>query len=270
MSNGLNQTHLAWLSFVRAFSVQRRVIGALMVREALKRFGHENLGFFWVMAEPLLLAIGVIVLWHMIDESQGRISITPFALTGYSMLTLFRAHVFRALKIIHSNAALLFHRDVKILDIIIARGALDTIAGFVAFLIAYVPLYLYGFAPPIRDSFVLISAWLLCAWYSWSFGAILGAISEVSEAAEHFIHPLMYLTIPLTGAFYMVSWMPPLAREIVLYSPMVNVMEMFRSGLFPASVKTYWSAGYVAVWALAQTAIALPLLDAVRKRAQIK
>ncbi len=53
------------------------------------------------------------------------------------MLTLFRAHVNRTLKVIHSNAGLLFHRNVSIFDVMLARGALDTIAGFVAFLIAY-------------------------------------------------------------------------------------------------------------------------------------
>ncbi len=68
-------------SFLQSFRVQRRVVGALLVREALRRFGHENLGFFWVMAEPLLLVLGVVILWHIIDEAHGRIAITPFALT---------------------------------------------------------------------------------------------------------------------------------------------------------------------------------------------
>lgn len=257
-------------TFLQSFGIQRRVIGALMIREALRRFGHENLGFFWVMAEPLLLVLGVIVLWHIVDEGNGKISVTPFALTGYSMLTLFRAHVFRALNFIRLNMGLFFHSNINVLDIVVARGALDTIAGFVAFIIAYTPLYIFGLAPPIRDPLILISAWLLCAWYSWSFGAILGAISEVSEAAEHLIHPLMYITLPITGAFYMVSWLPPIAQKIVLYAPLVNCMEMFRSGLFPADVKTSWDAGYVIIWAFAQTAIALPLLESSRRRAQIK
>ncbi|MQT15273.1 ABC transporter permease [Segnochrobactrum spirostomi] len=257
-------------SFLQSLGIQRRVIGALLVREALRRFGHENLGFFWVMVEPLLLVLGVVVLWHLIDEGHGKISITPFALTGYSMLTLFRAHVFRALKLVHSNSGLFFHQNIKVFDIMLARGALDTIAGFVAFLIAYVPLYLYGLVPAVRDPLLLICAWALCAWYSWSFGAILGAISEFSEAAEHIIHPMMYLTLPISGAFYMVSWLSPSAREVVLYAPLVNCMEMFRAGAFPASLKTSWNAGYVTAWAFAQTAVALPLMELARRRAQIK
>ena len=33
--------------------IQRRVIGALMIRELITRFGRENIGFLWVMVEPL-------------------------------------------------------------------------------------------------------------------------------------------------------------------------------------------------------------------------
>ena len=45
----------AWLAGIR---VQMRVIGALMIRDALSRYGHGSLGFFWVVGEPLLLTTG--------------------------------------------------------------------------------------------------------------------------------------------------------------------------------------------------------------------
>ena len=41
------------------WDIQVRVIKALMIRELTTRFGRENIGFLWVMAEPLPLFVEV-------------------------------------------------------------------------------------------------------------------------------------------------------------------------------------------------------------------
>ena len=42
-----------------ALGVQMNVIGALIMRELHTRFGRDNIGYLWVFAEPMLLAIAV-------------------------------------------------------------------------------------------------------------------------------------------------------------------------------------------------------------------
>jgi len=39
--------------FSRSLAVNVRVIGALLMCEGTLRYGHENLGFFWVIGEPV-------------------------------------------------------------------------------------------------------------------------------------------------------------------------------------------------------------------------
>ena len=46
----------------RGFAVQRRVIGALLIREIYSRFGRQSLGFAWVVAEPLVFAVPVLLM----------------------------------------------------------------------------------------------------------------------------------------------------------------------------------------------------------------
>ena len=41
------------------------ILGALMMRELSSRFGRRNIGFLWIMAEPALFCIGIIVLWSI-------------------------------------------------------------------------------------------------------------------------------------------------------------------------------------------------------------
>ena len=42
--------------YARGFSNQRKVIGALLMRELHTRYGRENVGYLWLILEPMMLA----------------------------------------------------------------------------------------------------------------------------------------------------------------------------------------------------------------------
>lgn len=250
--------------------VQARVVAALMIRDAMGRYGHENLGFFWVIGEPLLLTCGVMALWSITHQSHNSaVGVVPFALTGYSMLTMWRLIVFKSMHGMRRSANLIFHTNIKFFDILLARSLLETIGILAAFLIAYLPLWLLGFMPSMNDPLALFGGWLLTAWFSFGFGLIIAAATELSDALERFIHPVMYLTLPITGTFYMVDWMPAKIRDILLYSPLVHGSEMFRSGVFPPDVVTIYDPWYMVAWCVAMTGIGLPLMLYAQRHVQL-
>ena len=248
-------------NFLTGAKVQARIVSALMIREAVDRYGHENLGFFWVIGEPLLLTTGVMALWSFTHVSHdASVGVVPFALTGYSMLTLWRQIVFRSLHGMRYGAALTFHANVKYLDILLARSLLETVGIMAAFVVAYLPLYLLGALPLPNDPLLLFGGWLLMAWFCAGFGLLIAALTELSDILERFIHPVMYLTLPLTGAFYMVDWMPLKIQKYLLMSPLVHGIEMFRAGVFPPSVVTHYDPYFLALCALLTTGIGFPLM----------
>ena len=51
--------------FLRSLAIQRRVLGAMIMRETYTRFGRENLGFAWMYGEFLIFALPVIVMWRV-------------------------------------------------------------------------------------------------------------------------------------------------------------------------------------------------------------
>lgn len=261
----LQQTYGRRRGYVEAQKVQIRIIWALMVREAMTRFGHENLGFFWVMGEPLVLTCGVMVMWSITGMGHGHgVGVIPFALTGYTLLTLWRHIVFRSVHAMRQNIGLIFHRNVRFLDILVARAVLETLGGLAAFFIAYVPLNLLGYVDTIYDPLVFIGAWMLMAWFSFAFGLILAGLSELYEPVERFVGPVMYLSLPVTGAFYMLAWLPQGLRDIVQYSLLVQVFEMFRYGLHGPKLEAHWSLPFMILVCVVTTSIGLPLV----KRAQ--
>ena len=83
-------------ALANGLGIQLRVIKALMLRELTTRFGRENIGFLWIMAEPLLFAILVGLLWRaMKGPLEYGVDIVAFVVTGYIPLVLFRSTISR-------------------------------------------------------------------------------------------------------------------------------------------------------------------------------
>lgn len=255
--------------FVAALRMQFRVIGALMMREAMTRFGRENIGFFWLMGEPLILTVGIMIIWSIAGLTKGHnVDVISFALTGYTVLTLWRHITGRAVHCFSQNSGLLFHRNIHFLDTLISRTLLETTGTGIAFFIAYIPLYLLDLIDPINDPLLLVAAWLILAWFSFGVGLIIAALTEMSHVVEHFVQPFMYLTLPVTGTFFMVEWLPQNYQALVVYSPLVNINEMFRDGLFGDKIETHWYISYTIIWCIALTAIGLFFANRARERIQ--
>ena len=49
-----------------SFQIQKRVIGALLLREMITRYGRNNLGFLWLFVEPLLITMVITLVWKFI------------------------------------------------------------------------------------------------------------------------------------------------------------------------------------------------------------
>lgn len=113
-------------SFLRSWQIQVRILGALFMREALTRYGRHNIGFLWLFVEPMIFTLGVTALWTATKSVHGSdLPIVAFALTGYSSVLLWRNMPGRCIGSLQNNLALLYHRNIKVLDIFVARLLLE-------------------------------------------------------------------------------------------------------------------------------------------------
>lgn len=232
--------------FLARFATQWRVIRALMIRDMMSRYGRENIGFLWLIGEPVLLIGGIIILWSVMKGTVTHgVSVISFALTGYSMLTLWRHIVGRGTNALKLNTGLLFHQNVRVLDTIIAQILMESISTFLSFMFCYLLLYLFGFVEFVYDPLLIALAWVLMTLFSGGFALCLGGLVEMSKPIERMLQPVMYFMLPLTGAFFMVDWMPQRARDVVLLFPMVHAQEMFRAGFMGPRLTYYYDGWYL-------------------------
>ena len=81
----------------------------------------------------------------------------------------------------------------------------------------------------------------------FAFGLVMAALSEMSDVLERVLPVTIYLTLPLTGVFTMQGWLTAKARHVLAWSALVNIMEMFRAGMFSQDVVTIFDLQYI-VW----------------------
>jgi capsular polysaccharide transport system permease protein len=250
---------------------QWRVILALVIREGQSKYTNKTLGFFWTIGDPLILTCGVICLWLLTlrGEGHGNVNVIALALTAYTHIQLWRRTVQPSLQLLNHSGWMFFHQDIHVLDAVIAATLIESMSIFTSFVIIATVCIVFGVIEPIRDPGLVLAAWSLDTLFCFSFSLFMAGVSGLSEMVERLMHPLMYLTLPITGAFTMTAWLPPRFRVIVEWVPLSNTIEMLRAGMFPLDVKTYYSVPLIVFSSLFFIAIGLPIVEYARRKVDI-
>jgi capsular polysaccharide transport system permease protein len=227
--------------FLKGLRVQMMVIKALMIRELVTRFGRENIGFLWIMAEPLLFAglVGLVWTYMKGPESHGM-GVVAFVATGYIPLTFLRHSFGKSASIFLANSALLYHRQVKVMDFIFVRVLIEVIGAMMAYIFAALILGYFGMFPMPANVGALLAGWAIYIFFVLAVCTILAPLSELSEAVEKLVPISTYIAIPFSGVFSLSAWLPPNLREGLTWSPLVSGMELMRYGAFGSVVTPYY------------------------------
>jgi capsular polysaccharide transport system permease protein len=252
-----------------SFKIQLRVIGALLMREVLTRYGRHNIGFLWLFVEPMLFTIGVTALWSALKLVHGSsLPIVGFAVTGYSSVLLWRNCTNRCALAIQPNLGLLYHRNVKILDIFVSRLLLEIGGATLSLTILVVIFIVVGLMAAPADIGRMVGGWLVLILFSSALGLFVGALTERSDLAERLWHPVSYFLFPISGAVYMVDWLPQNLQPLALYLPMVSGVELLREGYYGPLVHAHYELIYAISSSLALMFVALVLVRQAAGRVQ--
>lgn len=252
-------------TLAEGLAIQGRILSALMVRDMMMRYGRANIGFLWVVLEPMILTLGVMGVWSLLKSPyEHGIQIISIVLTGYMPLTLWRHITGSGNFAFRRSIGLLYHRKISMLDVVFGRLLLELIGTTTALLVVYCVLYLSGIVAPVADVGLMIAAWTILALLSTGVALVFAAGTEYSETVDRFVQPFQYLILPISGAFFMIEWLPQRGRDAIWYSPTVHCYEMFRAGFFGEGVPTHFTWWYPMVWAIALIALGLQMADGVR------
>ena len=258
-------------SFYAALSTQARVIGALTLRELQVRFGRDNIGYLWMIGEPMMLAT-VISSLHTVSftgGSDGAMAPYPFTLVGYCLFIIFRGTFGRADHLFDNSTALLYHHMIRPLDIVIVKSIVEVLGCLSSLIILMSVGISLGLADlPARPLYLFFAAFLI-SWLSFGLSMLIAAYTYDSHFLSKFVHPFSYFMVPLSGAFITVNFLPPWSRAYMIWNPMVSIFEIARFGQFDNASDKYMYWQYVVAVCAITTYWGLIAVRRVRKRIRV-
>lgn len=257
------------LTFLQSLRLQIDVIGALLLRELETRYGHKNIGLIWLFAEPLMLgiAIAVIKIAMHIRVPPG-VPILMYGIICYLPFYMFRAVMGRSTGALQANMTLLFHRNVTLYDVMVARTILEmtAIMGVIViielaagFMINHWP------AKPV----VLLSAIMLMALFSHGLGMLVAAFTGAYEGTERMVHLFTYLSMPFSGSMFMMITVPQPYRDYLLWIPLPHIHEMTRDGQFGDLMIHLYDVKYILYWVIGTNVLGMIAMRAVRPKLSV-
>src|ERR1700730_4125007 len=257
-------------NFAAALRVQFRVISAIILREIGSRHGGDAVGTFWLLLEPILITLIVVV----IHEASGVtvVQSTPvivFLLTGYVPHLMFRHAGLAGNRALKANSGLLYHRQVHFGDLVFARLLVEIITVLIAFMAIYLGFYVFGkMALPHSLGYIYLG-WFYHIWFILTVCFFFTGGCLFWPLLRRLFLPLALMMLPAYAAFFMMSWMPPNIRYYLLFFPPANAAEIMRFGYFGDSALTYFNIPYTSEACLGLTFFSLIVMFRGRRRLEL-
>lgn len=229
----------------RRFASARTIV-ALVLREMSTRYGRTPGGYIWGIVEPLAMILMLSVAFSLVMRTPSLgTSFLLFYSTGYLPFNLYQTLSGAISKAINFSKALLAYPAVTWVDAVIARFLLNSLTA-----ILITVLLLAGILAVIDSRTVLNFPKIV---NSMSMAMLLGLSVGVLNCALSGLYPLWevvwsIITRPLflaSGVMFIYDKMPPLAREILWYNPLIHVVGRMRSGFYPTYAAPYINEIYV-------------------------
>jgi len=249
-----------------SFSIFTSVVSALFLREIQTRFGTKKLGYLWAVVDPMVKVVVFSAMRLATGTTMQGMDLPVFLATGILTYNFFSAIMMTSMTAFDGNRALFVYRQVKPVDTIFSRFFVEFLV-MCATIILFVSFGLYfGMDLRVKDFNMVIVAIIWFGIFGFSLGILFAVINTFYETFGKIISFISMPLFLLSGMFYTVESLPPLARELILYNPVVHFIEMIHGNYFRVLDTEYVDYTYMMWW----TIIPLFLGLFFYKRAQMK
>ncbi len=249
---------------------QLQVVHALLLRETKTRFGRNHLGYLWAVAQPLLWVATFAAMYHAFGRlAPPGMSVLAFLTTGILPFSLFRECATRCLSAIDANRGLLFYPQVRPLDLVIARVALESATQLMVFAILMLAIAIYEGPSPVDNLLEAVAGLTLAGALGASFGLVCCGLSVFTRSVERLFPALMRVLFWVSAIFHPVESLPTAIRDIFLLNPVSHAIELVRDGWFPGYQSRHIDQPYAWAWVLVMTFFGLSLERVARRRMEV-
>ncbi len=245
----------------RAARISATTIYALLLREAVTRYGRRSAGYVWSLIEPLLQLTVMLTVFGFIGRSPAvGESLVVFFITGIMPLMSFRNAINRGARAITSNRSLMNYPQVRAFEIITARVLLELLtSAMVVFIIALFTKAFFAlpFTAWVDNPLELEGALLVLALLCYGAGFLSAQIGRFFNQWSDLTRALGRLLFFTSGVWYTLDTLPAGLRKYVAYNPLAQVIEWIRDAAIPGFESQHVSAFYPIAFAVVCLVIGL-------------
>ncbi len=251
----------------QAALTQARVIGAMILRETLVRYGRTKFGYLWALLEPTAYVIALSVVFsYMHAHPPFGNSMPLFFALGILPFTLFRNLSNQLAAAFDANQALLSFPIVKEIDAVIARGALEVATMLIVIAIVLGTIYVLDDVPPPHDLLKMGLAFFSLSLFGFGLGLCNAIIAIKLPSWRNLFQMMGAPLLFLSGIFYSLDSMPSQIQNILVWNPVIHGVEGFRDGYFLNYRANQIDLSYLLMWGLGLLLIGLAAERAIRIR----
>jgi capsular polysaccharide transport system permease protein len=252
---------------MRGALTQLQVVHALLLRETKTRFGVNRLGYLWALIEPAIMVCMFAAFYSTYAHMpQGGTNVVAFISAGILPFSLFRDTAGKCMAGISANSGLLFYPQVRPLDLVIARAALEFVTSLVVMTLVLGGVMLWTGDTKIVSILETLGGVTLAAGLGASFGLVCCGLSVYSTNVELMMPTVLRPLMWFSAVFHSVDTLPNAYRHVLLYNPLVHAIEMVRDGWFPGYNARSIDPWYPLLCILIMSFIGLTLERAARRR----
>lgn len=235
-----------------SISVFLTSIWAFLRRELKNQFGKFHLGYFWAFADPAA-AVAVFTLLHaVLRGSHAKLyGVSPIVFFVFSAVSyfLFSHCMTRAQGVCDSHRGLFNYRQIKPIDIILARTLTEAVLMLVVAAVFVLGWGWFGQPMRIQDPLLMIAGLLSLYVMGVALGLIFEVYGTVFPDMRRIFGMVMRPMIFISGLFFTMEMVPHVYRPFLYWNPVLHAVDLVRDGV----IHGYTSPGsllYVCCWAL--------------------
>lgn len=220
------------MSLLEGLKVQARVIEALMLREIHTINGDSKLGYLWVLIQT---GFGIAVFWvlrSILGASSPHGMPTPFFLaSGFCIFAVFSDVIMKSLTAVQANRPLLTFPQVTPFDVMVARMLVISATQYLTIFIIIGLGILFDYSLSVYSFGLLLFVVFISPLFALGLGMIFASLAVYLPVLNKLVPMGLRILFFISGVFFSASTFGGKVASWLLFNPVLQLIELFRSGL---------------------------------------
>lgn len=244
-----------------AFIVLKSVIFALFLRELKTRFGESKLGYVWIILEPMIHIIMLLVIFSVfMDRMMPQVPFSLFLVTGLIPFFLFKNIAMALMNSIPANLALFSYKPVTPYAVYMTRTILEVLIYGTIFGLIILAFWWFSLASvTIGFPLQLVGITGVIILFGITVGIALSVLTHKFENLKILVKIVFTMLYFLSGIMYPIWIIPSEYLSLLEFNPLLHLVEIFRESFFSyypvvngisltLPVWTILIVGYIGMW----------------------